>query len=203
MAGGYERPSMNWSASDLAVEWRRFRQHCEFTFNGPLADKEEARKVAYLMTFIGDKGREIYLTFTWTAAQGDGADRVPAENDTLNGVYAKYEAYVAPRRNEIRATVKFNQRKQEQGERFDNFVTDLRTLVRDCNYGESDVRMIRDSIVLRSLHPRVQEKCLEEGNGLTLDRAVVIGQNYETSVEGLRAINGDEDNKVNKVFGRK
>ena len=32
-------PSMNWQATDLDREWARFKQHCEFTFNGPLAGK--------------------------------------------------------------------------------------------------------------------------------------------------------------------
>lgn len=74
---------MNWQAADLDKGWKRFKQHCEFTFNGPLSGKSEKVKVNYLMTFIGDKGREIYNTFTWTPAVED----TPAENDTLAGVY--------------------------------------------------------------------------------------------------------------------
>ena len=84
--------------------------------------------------YIGDKGREVYTTFEWAPATGSGDQRVPAENETLNGVLAKFEAYVAPQCNQIRATVNFNRRKQESSERFDNFVTALRLLVtRDEN----------------------------------------------------------------------
>ena len=75
-------PSMNWQATDLDREWSRFKQ-----------DK-------------GDKGWEAYGTFQWTAAHGN----TPAENNTLAGVYKKYADYVKPKRNEIRATVKFNRR---------------------------------------------------------------------------------------------
>ena len=119
---------MNWQTDNLATEWRRFRQHCDFTFNGPLATKTEGQKVNYLMTYIGDKGREIYETFVWTPATDD----TPAENATLEGVCAKYAQYVAPMKNHIRATVSFNHRKQDAGEKFDNFVTELRILVKDC-----------------------------------------------------------------------
>ena len=84
----------------------------------------------YLMIFIGDKGREVYGTFQWTTANGN----TPAENNTLAGVYKKNADYVKPKRNEIRATVKFNHRRQEPNERFDEFVTALRILVRDCGY---------------------------------------------------------------------
>lgn len=56
---------------------------------------------------------------------------MPVENETLEGVFGKLSTYVAPKRNEIRATVNFNRRKQEANETFDNFVTDLRVLVKD------------------------------------------------------------------------
>ena len=110
-------------------------------------------------------------------AQGIAAQ--PAENETLEGVYAKFEAYVAPQRNEIRATVTFNNRRQEPTEKFDNFVTDLKILVKACGYQNED-RMIRDAILLHAREPKVREKCMDEGNDLTLAKAIEIGQNYET-----------------------
>ena len=63
------KTSINWQAQDLLKEWRRFKQHCKFTFKGPLAGKSEVEKVNYLMTYIGDKGREIYHTFEWLPAR--------------------------------------------------------------------------------------------------------------------------------------
>ena len=200
MSGHSNEPRMNWAATDLDVEWKRFKQHCEFTFKGPLASKSEVEKVNYLMTFIGDKGREIYSTFTWAPAQGQGHDRVPAENETLATVYARYEAYVAPQKNQIRATVNFVRRKQEPNERFEDFVTALRLLVKDCGYDNSD-RMLRDAIVLRTLHPKVQQRCLKEGNGLTLERALEIGRNHELSLQSMQAIS-EEDSQVKFVRGR-
>ena len=176
MAYAGDKPCMNWQTANLATEWRRFRQHCDFTFNGPLASKTEGQKVNHLMTYIGDKGCEIYETFLWTPATDD----TPTENATLEGVYVKYTQYVAPMKNHIRATVSFNRRKQDAGEQFDKFVTDLRILVKDCCYVEEN-RMLRDAIVLRSSHAAVREKCLEKGDDLTLDMAIGIGQNYETS----------------------
>ena len=100
--------------------------------------------------------------------------------------------------NHIRTTVSFNRRKQDAGEKFDNFVTDLRILVKDCGYVEEN-RMLRDAIVLRSSHAAVREKYLEKGDDLTLDMAIGIGQNYETSKESMRAIGIDEDPTVHAV----
>ena len=78
------------------------------------------------MTYTGDKGKEIYGKFTWQpAARNVDGTAIPAENETLDGVYQKYAGYVALKRNQIRATVTFNRRKQEPIESFDNFVTSL------------------------------------------------------------------------------
>ena len=88
---------MNWGAGDLAKEWKRFKQHCQFTFDGPLSEKTEKAKVNYLMTYVGDKGREVYETFDWTpAAEGQAREQ--------EGVYAKFAHHVAPKTNRIRAT---------------------------------------------------------------------------------------------------
>ena len=184
---------MNWNANDLNKEWKRFKQHCQFTFGGPLSDKNEKAKVNYLMTYIGDKGREVYGTFQFAPAQQGQA----AEQDTLAGVYAKFSEYVAPKTNQIRGTVTFNNRKQKENEKFDNFVTDLKILVKDCGYTEED-RMVRDCIVLRSFHEKVKEKCIDEGDTLTLAKAVDIGRNYETQLDSMNAIRGAEGN-VNAV----
>ena len=170
----------------------------QFTFRGPLSNKSEVEKVNYLMTYIGDKGREIYGKFTWKPATGKGENRIPAECNTLQGVYGKYVAYFSPKKNRIRATVTFNGRRQEPGERFDNFVTALKVLVKDCGYGTLEDRMVRDAIVLRSQHPAVQEKCLDRGDDLTMEVAIGIGQNHEISQESMKAI-GEEHSKVHSV----
>ena len=122
MANAGEKPCITWQAANLDKEWRLFKQCCEFTFKSPLATNPEGQKVNYLMTYISDKGREIYETFTWTPATDDG----PAEDATVQDVYNKYAQYEAPMKNRIRATVTFNRRIQDPREKFDNYVTDLR-----------------------------------------------------------------------------
>ena len=85
--------------------------------------------------------REIYETFPRMPTTDD----TPAKNATQEGVYAKYTQYVAHMKNHIRATVTFNRRKQDAGETFDNFVTNLRFLVKDCGYAEENP-LLRDAI---------------------------------------------------------
>jgi predicted Zn-ribbon and HTH transcriptional regulator len=60
--------------------------------------------------------------------------------------------------------------------------------------------MIRDAIVMRSQHIEVMERCLDEGDELTLARAISIGQAIEASRESIRVIKvDDEDAKVHTI----
>ena len=82
----YNWPTMNWAATDLSKEWERFYQHCEFAFGGPLNKCTEKEKICNLMSFVGDKGQEIYHTFQWNTVQvGSGeTDVTSVEGTYLN-----------------------------------------------------------------------------------------------------------------------
>ena len=60
-------PKMDWTSRDLPTALKAFRQHCEFTFEGPLKRKSEEEKCNYLMIWVGDKGRDMYKTLELTA----------------------------------------------------------------------------------------------------------------------------------------
>ena len=40
---------MDWDAENLPERWKRFRQHVELMFSGPLAAKKEEEKCSYLL----------------------------------------------------------------------------------------------------------------------------------------------------------
>ena len=92
---------MNWQATDLDKEWVRFYQHCEFAFGGPLSKCSEQEKICKLMSFVGDKGREMYLTFQWNTIQiGERDDRQEvSEKDVLERVVAKFQEQLASKKN--------------------------------------------------------------------------------------------------------
>ena len=58
----------------------------------------------------------------------DAPDR--EETDTL---YTLFENHKAPRRNSVFATYVFQEWKQQPGEAFEHFVTDLRNMVKDSS----------------------------------------------------------------------
>ena len=60
-------PSMCWEGNDLEGAWKSFQAHVNFMFQGPLKEKSEEEKCAYLMIWVGEKGRNIYSTWTMSA----------------------------------------------------------------------------------------------------------------------------------------
>ena len=115
------------------------------------------------MSFVGDKVREIYQTFQWETVQvglGESAQNV-SEKDILERVAGKFEAHLEAKKNPIMAAVKFNRKRQLQGETFDSFVIDLKLLARGLDMTETD-KLIRNAIACKSLHGRVRQRCLEK-----------------------------------------
>ena len=61
---GVQCPQMDWEAENLPERWRRFQQHVELIFNGPLSSKKEEKKCSYLLIWCGEKGRDIVNTWS-------------------------------------------------------------------------------------------------------------------------------------------
>ena len=195
-------PTMNWGLDDLEKEWERFSCHCESVFGGILSTVTDDKvKINYLKTFVGDKGREIFLTFTWATEQVQhGTEANPdlkEEKKCFHCVMLKFKTYVDSKRNPIRAALLFDQRRQKPGESFREFVTDLKLLVRGIDIADQD-KLVRNAIVCRSLDPRVREACLDKKGKLTLTMAVDIGEDKEASKDTMRIMDG-EDKSVTAV----
>ena len=71
--------------------------------------------------------------------------------------YDEFELYVKPRTNVIYNRYKFQSRSQSESESFDQFVTDLKLLVKDCTYDKPD-EMVRDRIVIGIRNTKIREK---------------------------------------------
>ncbi|CAG2185889.1 unnamed protein product [Mytilus edulis] len=174
-------PKMDWESSDLPTSWKTFKQHVQFMFEGPLKSKNEETKCNYLMIWVGNKGRDIYSTWNLQVA----------EAKLLKTYYEKFENYVKPKSNKLYARYKFTTRKQSDVETFEQFVTDLRILINDCDYQQKE-EMLRDQIVFTVKSQKIREKLINEGSDLTLEKAIDIARTYELSKQQLRSMNGED-----------
>lgn len=174
---GVPTPQMDWDSANLPDAWRRFVQHVKLMFTGPLKEKEEATQCSYLLLWVGERGRDIYNTWTLTSD----------EAKKLDTYYTRFEEYLMPKTNTIFARYKFNERLQGEGESFEHFVTELNLLVKQCGYANSE-EMVRDRIVFASNLPHVRDKLLNQGSDLTLDKAIDIARSYEIAQDQLKTM---------------
>ena len=67
-------PKMQWIGDNLRENWRRFKQHAELMFSGPLKSRSEAEKCSYLLIWRGQEGRDIFNTKPHTRRQKEVAN---------------------------------------------------------------------------------------------------------------------------------
>ena len=182
-------PKFNWDSADLVGEWKAFRQHVEFMFKGPLRAKNEEERCCYLMLWVGEKGRRIFSTWDMTEAQ----------QKVLQEYYDRFQAYVQPKSNPIFARYKLHSKIQEPGETVQQFVTALKLLVKDCEYGQAEDDIVRDRIVFGTKSAKVREKLIDIGSDLTLERAIEVARVDEVSVQQLKEMTDETEQGVHAV----
>ena len=89
--------------------------------------------------------------------------------------------YIRPRKNKRIA------RQEGQSESFDHFVKDLRLILMDYEYTDSDDMFI-DAIIAGVREKRVQERLLDRGEDLTLAKAIEIPQQFEMSQKQIKIV---------------
>ena len=88
---------------------------------------------------------------------------------------------------------------QNQNETFEQFVTELQLLVKDCGYDKND-EMVRDRIVTAARNSKIREKLLNVGSDLKFAKTLDIARAYEVSHTHCSAV---EDKTVNSVKSKK
>ena len=93
---------------------------------------------------------------------------------------------------------KFNTRTQGSSELIDQFVTDLKTIANDCEFGNIKNDLIRDRIVCGTNSENVKKRLLREDK-LTLDKAISICRAEVESVRQTQKMNEEQGNTVHFV----
>ena len=75
---------------------------------------------------------------------------------------------------------------QQAGESFEQFLTELKLLVKDCGYADPD-EMVRDRVVIGCYSSKAREKLIHEGSDLIQEKAIDIAQTEETWQQKIQA----------------
>ena len=185
MASSLKGPEpFDFAASDLATEWKQWRKRVTwFLLATRKEETDDEVKIGVVLTLLGKEGVRIYDSFVFTTA-GDAKKLKP--------VLDKFDSFFKPLHSEVFERYKFRIRNQLPGESFDNWMLDLRGLVKNTNYTSLtaitiDDSMLRDQIVLGILDPTVREKLLIETD-LTFAKACEIVRACEAARSQLQKI---------------
>ena len=139
---------------------------------------------------------------------GDEADDILSllglsddEKKSYDTVKAKLEGHFVRRRNLIYERARFNQRRQEEGESVDSFVTSLHCLAEHCGYEGLKNEMIRDRIVVGLRDANLSMK-LQMVPDLDLKKAVTLARQSE-AVRQLQGVVRGEPETIDSVDLRK
>ena len=81
----------------------------------------------------------------------------------LDNLHEKFKEYISPTLNKIFSQFKLNQHVQQEGESFDQFVTDFKLLVEDCGFTKPD-EMVCDRTVFGCQSKDLREKLIKKGS---------------------------------------
>lgn len=178
---------------NVAENFKRFKQNFEVYLIASGKDVKESKvKVAILLNIMGEEGVEVYNTLKLD----------DEEKQDYEKVIKKLEEFVIPRKNVVYERFMFYNRKQEEGEPFDHFLTDLKKLEKSCEFGSETESMIRDRIVLGIRNKDVQEKLLRISE-LNLDKAIEVCRANEISSAQIKDVQQKEKIEVIKKYSNK
>ena len=153
------------------------------------ADKDDnkVQRRALLLHSAGEDVQEIFETLADTGGIKDYAKAEKALND-----------YFIPKVNSTYQNHVFRSMEQHDGETVAQFVTRLRRVVKDCDYGQQAENQIRDQVVQRCKSHDLRRKLLEKGEKLTLELLLSTAANHERVQSQLQSMESGK-NDVNAV----
>jgi len=121
---------------------------------------DAVKQVNTLLYCVGEEA-EAVLTSTNVTEE---------ERKVYDTVVEKFDAFFRVRRNVIFERARFNRRSQLAGESAEQFIMELYTLAKNCNYGDMTDEMIRDWLVV-GIQDTALSQQLQLDADLTLEKA--------------------------------
>ncbi|XP_038075960.1 uncharacterized protein K02A2.6-like [Patiria miniata] len=195
---GLKPPGQLQLEGNLAKNWKEWVRSFElYAMATELQKKPEPVQCATFLHVAGPAAQRVYATLTF-------ADD---EKDKLQVLKAKFKQYCEPKRNLSVLRYMFNSRNQKVDEPFDTYLTNVKCLVRECEFGDIENSLLRDRVVCGVKDTKTREKLLQEDN-LTLEKCINICQVSEMSATHVKALQAElnltqQRQEVNRVTSTK
>ena len=134
-------------------------------------------KTAILLRCLGPEEIRIFNTFDFAN---------DAEKENLANVMEKFEKYCMPKKNLFYERHRFNTRIQNKEENFDTFLTDIRNIVINCEYGTLEDDLLKDRIIAGIYSEELKSKLLKLNyDNVTLNKVIEECRAFESSKSNL------------------
>ena len=134
-----------------------------------LKDKPGAVQVSTFIYSMGNRAKDILTSMSLSEEDSEDYEKV----------IDSFERHFIKKRNVIYERARFNQRRQEQGETVDTFITALFKLAEHCHYEALHDEMIRDRIVVGLRDSTLAEK-LQLDSDLTMEKSITKARQSES-----------------------
>ena len=161
-------------------DWPRWKRRFEqFRVASGLVNDDAVKQVNTLLYCVGEEA-EAVLTSTNVTEE---------ERKVYDTVVEKFDAFFRVRRNVIFERARFNRRSQLAGESAEQFIMELYTLAKNCNYGDMTDEMIRDRLVV-GIQDAALSQQLQLDADLTLEKAKKRTRQREAVAEQQQVLKG-------------
>ncbi|UYV60549.1 K02A2.6-like [Cordylochernes scorpioides] len=148
---------------------------------------EENRKIAIFLNSVGAEAQRQYYTLP-------KASTVTSLSEAIDLLRQRY--VVKSRPWVIR--MKFNDRRQLQGETIADYISALCALAKDCAYGSMEDELIRDRFIVGTKIKQLRDRLLVETTDLNLDQVVQLATQYEKAQEDNKMFDNTPEG-INKI----
>ena len=167
--------------SNISENFRKSVEHWLLLEKTELKERTQEEKCSYFLLLIGEKGREVHKTLTFTTPEYETDGETRTWKRTTAELTTAFKEYCSPKKNITYERHKFNTRKQGENESSDQCVTELRILASTCEFETLKDGLIRDRIICG-----IQNRLLREAD-LTLKKAIDICRAAEVSREQVKS----------------
>ena len=189
LKSGLTPPSLDLSVDRYAAWTIWGRKWSDYSLLTKLSEQPVEYQCALLRYTFTDETRNIYESFNLSTEDAKNPNKILDALDTFSRgmVHETLERHL------------FNSRKQDDGEKFDDFLTDLKILSKNCNFcADCYPGLLRDRIVGGIQDDKIRQNLLAD-NKLTLEQAEHICRAGEKAVEGMSTLKGSSKNKEDEV----
>ncbi|KAI5731889.1 hypothetical protein M8J77_017897 [Diaphorina citri] len=178
----FNKPCALLMTGNVAQNFKDFVRDVKIYFAATETDtKPDGVKVARLKNLMGVEALNQYSART-TIEEGD---------ETMEGVINVLSEICLPKKNEIWDVYQFFDRKQQTGETFDSFYSELRRRVKCCCFDAQEEKLLKVQIVLGVNSKNVQQRLLRED--MSLDKMVDYCKSIENAEKKAQVLNSSVD----------